>query len=406
MNEKKLLAASANSRKAWELLTAHVEDGDFTETGRRILSALGDYYTRDPAAKAVDRETFDGLVLQNVKIEKHRETFKLALEKLWQVDVSPLNVASLVLSAKRDAVLARLSTASVAQESPETILPLMEEYSALCKADALEGGPKGPEVFRGLTLREIYGETGKEELVQVLPIPLNVRLGGGLLRGNHLIVAARPEMGKTAFLVNMCFGFLKQRLKVVYFINEEGPRHIQPRMISRLVNKTPEECRKDIDAVDAEAKAKGLDNFVVVDLQPGTLAEIEAIVEEEKPDVIILDQLRNIMVKREDNFTRQLEKVAIGARQIGRRHNCVVISATQAGGSAEGKAVLDMGDIDSSNTGIPAQADVLLGIGADKDDQASNRRVLSLIKNKRSGNHEFFPVRLIPQLNKYMGLGD
>ncbi len=43
MNEKKLLAASANSRKAWELLTAHVEDGDFTETGRRILSALGDY---------------------------------------------------------------------------------------------------------------------------------------------------------------------------------------------------------------------------------------------------------------------------------------------------------------------------------------------------------------------------
>jgi hypothetical protein len=29
-----------------------------------------------------------------------------------------------------------------------------------------------------------------------------------------------------------------------------------------------------------------------------------------------------------------------------------------------------------------------------------------LIKNKRSGNHEFFPVRLIPQLNKYMGLGE
>jgi hypothetical protein len=68
--------------------------------------------------------------------------------------------------------------------------------------------------------------------------------------------------------------------------------------------------------------------------------------------------------------------------------------------------VLDMGDIDSSSTGIPAQADVLIGIGADKDDQASNRRVISLIKNKRSGNHEFFPVRLIPQLNKYMGLGE
>ena len=406
MNEKKLLASAASSRKAWDLLTAHVEERDLTETGRRILAVLSDYYARDPAAKAVDRETFDAMVLQSVTVDKHKETFKLALEKLWQVDVSPLNFTSLVLAAKREAVLSRLSAASVAQDDPETILPLVEEYTALCKADALEDGPKGPEVFRGLTLREIYGAEGKEELVGVLPIALNTRLGGGLLRGNHLIIAARPEMGKTAFLVNMCFGFLKQKLKVVYFINEEGPKHIQPRMISRLVQKDAAECRKDIDAVDAEAEAKGISNFVVVDLQPGTLAEIEAIVEEEKPDVIVLDQLRNIMVKKEDNFTRQLEKVAIGVRQIGRRHNCVVISATQAGKSAEGKAVLDMGDIDSSSTGIPAQADVLLGIGADKDDQASNRRVISLIKNKRSGNHEFFPVRLIPQLNKYMGLGE
>ena len=82
MNEKKLLAASANSRKAWELLTAHVEEGDFTETGRRILGVLSDYYKRDPGAKAADREIFDGLVLQSITIEKHKETFKLALEKL------------------------------------------------------------------------------------------------------------------------------------------------------------------------------------------------------------------------------------------------------------------------------------------------------------------------------------
>jgi hypothetical protein len=53
-----------------------------------------------------------------------------------------------------------------------------------------------------------------------------------------------------------------------------------------------------------------------------------------------------------------------------------------------------MGDVDSSNTGIPAQADVMIGIGMSREDELNNRRVISLPKNKPGGNHDAFPVQV------------
>ena len=53
-----------------------------------------------------------------------------------------------------------------------------------------------------------------------------------------------------------------------------------------------------------------------------------------------------------------------------------------------------MGDIDSSNTGIPAQADILIGLGANAQDVDMGRRIISLPKNKRGGNHDNFPVQV------------
>ena len=64
-----------------------------------------------------------------------------------------------------------------------------------------------------------------------------------------------------------------------------------------------------------------------------------------------------------------------------------------------------MGDVDNSNTGIPAQADVMIGIGATSEDESQGRRVLSLPKNKRSGNHEYFAVNVDPQLSRVRSAG-
>ena len=78
---------------------------------------------------------------------------------------------------------------------------------------------------------------------------------------------------------------------------------------------------------------------------------------------------------------------------------------TQAGDSAARKAVLDLGDVDYSNTGIPAQADLMVGLGANDHHAKNGEIVFSLPKNKISGVHEYFACAVEPQLSKIVSLG-
>ena len=119
--------------------------------------------------------------------------------------------------------------------------------------------------------------------------------------------------------------------------------------------------------------------------------------------MLVLDQLRNLNMKQ-DNYVLALEQAAKQARQWAKRYSCVVVSVTQAGDSAEGKSVLDMGDVDYSNTGIPAQADLMIGLGANKKNASRGEIVFNLPKNKISGKHEYFPVATDPTLSQLIPL--
>ena len=108
------------------------------------------------------------------------------------------------------------------------------------------------------------------------------------------------------------------------------------------------------------------------------------------------------MAVKSDTRTNQLEEAANAMRNIAKRYDAIAITVTQAGDSAQGKAVLDMGDVDSSNTGIPGACDVLLGIGGTEQQIAQGIRTLSLSKNKIGGVHDSFPVRFNPRISKFV----
>jgi hypothetical protein len=106
---------------------------------------------------------------------------------------------------------------------------------------------------------------------------------------------------------------------------------------------------------------------------------------------VILDQLRNMRVKSEGR-TAELEAAGREARAIAKDFNVLVVSITQAGDSASGKAFLEMSDVDSSKTGIPASADLMIGLGADDIMKSNGILGLSLPKNKLSGLHDKLTV--------------
>lgn len=156
---------------------------------------------------------------------------------------------------------------------------------------------------------------------------------------------------------------------------------------------------RDKDKAMALAEERGYGRCAFVGLSPGNLYEVEALVRRHEPNVVIVDQMRNIRAKTE-NRTQQLEVVAQELRNIARRHNCVMVSMTQVGDSGRNKLELNDGDIDGSNTGIPGACDVIVMIGSNEDFELRDLRRLTLAKNKRGGDHSSFTVSVDRRLSR------
>lgn len=397
MSTKRCLASILKSRDAY------VKIGDLlTDLGPQeqlIMEGVKEYYDRDPAAQSVDAEVLCSALSRKLQNPKHQDTLSTIVRGLASSDASPQNVVADFIETRRGAAASRLATALAAGKGVEDVAPLLEEYEEWATKLELDDG-QSTEVAVAKSVKELVAKrTSAGGLIPIAPSTLNERVGGGLLRGHHLIVFARPEVGKTMVLLNMACVMAREGLKVLYVSNEDPLDDIVMRSVCRLSDATRHEVMADPEGAEVTATERGYSRLVFAELAPGTPAEIEALVEEHRPDVVFIDQLRNLNVK-EDNFVRALEKAASAVRNIGKRQGVLVVSATQAGDSASGKSVLDMGDVDNSNTGIPAQADVLLGVGMSPDDEARGMRVFSLCKNKPGGNHDYFTVNVEPAKSK------
>ena len=389
--ERDILAAACDSREAYNRILAHLGTDDLTESGRMVWDVIDAYYCRDTSIQYVQIDTLDEQVRSSVTNPKHKETLSTIVQGVRDRDVSGLNVVSALVDVKKEVAGSKLAQAILSGGDTTELMAAYQELDSM--EDLGEAKESEKPVFGWNPTDESAEEAGA--LIGIAPSSLNTRLGGGCMRGHHIIVFARPEMGKTSFLANLTAGFLQQDLKVLYVGNEDPITDIRTKFLSRVIGWTKDDINEDKPgAYSVALETTNWSNLGTTQLAPGTPMEIEDLVKEHRPDVLLVDQLRNLVVRtnKSDGVVQHLEAAAKAVRQIGIRNKCLVISVTQAGDSASGKAILDMSDVDSSKTGIPAQADVMIGIGASSEDEAASRRVLSLPKNKRTGRHEFFPV--------------
>ena len=396
MSERNLLASCLRSRKAFEVVADKVSDA-LSEQGTLIMKHAAAYYDRDVDAQSIDTEVLTNELGRSLSNPKHKEMFTTLVKDLAGLEVSPDNVVHDYLAIQREAAGAKLASALIAGDNPEKATQLIEEYESWCSGELAE---EEDDVLQAYDVRALVKDNFDDRaLIKLYPKSLNDRLDGGALRGHHIVIFARPEMGKTLLTINLVYGFLRQNLTVLYIGNEEPVVDTALRMVCRLTERTKYEVHDNPEDAMKIAMDNGYGNVILASLSPGSPREIQKLITEYAPDVLVIDQLRNLSVGKTEGFTQQLEAAATAARRLGKRNNCLTVSVTQAGDSASGKAVLEMGDVDNSNTGIPAQADVMIGIGATQEDEAQGRRVLSLPKNKRSGNHEFFAVGIDPSIS-------
>ena len=213
----------------------------------------------------------------------------------------------------------------------------------------------------------------------------------GVGPGNLVIIFARPEVGKTAFWVNLVAGpngFAEQGAKIHAFINEEPAVRTQMRAITCFTGLNREQISENID--DAYEEWKRIkDNIEMIDTVDWTVQDIDRHCEKYNPDVVVIDQLDKIGIT--GSYARTDEKlraIYTSAREIAKRRNCVVIAISQASADAQNRNSISFDMMENSKTGKAAEADLIIGIGSNTTaDPINNARVLNVSKNKITGWH-------------------
>lgn len=396
--EHKILAAIIADRKSFDRVDAHLSHDDVTPEGAIILKHVRQFYAKDPQANKADLAAIRARVHRGLTNPKHQELFDIVFQQIKDTDVSAVNVVDDVIAAKREAAEMALAEAIHAKDRGR-IDQLMDKLGSLHIDDELQGAVH--EEYQGLDAAGLIDTFDKNHLIRVAPRSLNRRLNGGVLRGHHIVIVAYPETGKTALVLTMATGFVAQGLKVLYVGNEDPTKAIVRRFVSCVTGWREDMINADPDGAVAAAKAKGYDNAVFVGLSGGSLHDIRALCSKHNPDILIVDQIRNLSVQAE-NRTNQLEAVARGMRNLAREFDLVSISVTQGADSARGKLVLDMGDVDGSNVGIPGAADVMVMVGMNPDYDSQDRRMITLAKNKVGGDHSYWPVGIRRELSRFV----
>jgi len=375
--ERKLLSAAIQDRGAFEAIELAGEGDRFDDTLVPLWGLIKAYYDRDESAAHADPDLLRSELEANALNPKRGRQDVELLNGIVAEEVSVGNVKHILRKQVCDRAGLALAAALAGRKPEAEVRAALEAYE---QAVATFDGAEEDDVVSWT--EAITREVDSGQRMALSPKVLNQYIRGGVLPGHNVTIFGRPESGKTALAITMACGFARRGYKVLYVGNEDPIQDLMIRAVCNLTGWTADEVAADPDRAEAIARDKGALNLVMVELAPGTVREIEAMVKKHKPDVLFVDQLRNVVAGKSDNYTRLLDMNAQAIRAIGKRHGIATVSVTQAGDSADGRPILTMGDVDSSNTGIPGAADLMIGVGVTEALDTGGQRMLSLCKNK------------------------
>jgi archaellum biogenesis ATPase FlaH len=394
--DRKLIAAAMRDRGAYEAVLGSPAPETFDEVLSPVWKGVVRYYERDPGAANVDPELLGGSLAAGEASPKHKRQTAELIGGLANEDVSVENVRALIRDQQRETLGMALAAAIAGRKTEQEIGEALQAYeAAIGGSDDDDSGPTGPD-WEGI----LRGRIDRSNRMPLSPRVLNQHIAGGVCPGHNITLFGRPEAGKTALALTMACGFARRNKRVLYIGNEDPVEDLMVRAITNLTDATADEVAQDPDRYERLALENGARNMVFRATAPGTIREIEALIKRHKPDVLFVDQLRNLQSAKSDNYTQLLDKNAQAVRALGKKYNLVTVSVTQAGDSATGRPILDMGDVDSSNTGIPGAADLMIGVGVTEALDNAGQRMLSLCKNKLGVVRAQVPVSLDPFRSK------
>ena len=348
--ERKIIHVLLDNRESFDSILPYLEKEDFSDKGQILVEQIKHYYEIDPAASCVDRD----ILMSRIEREypKHADAFAAVVAA--QETTSSRNIVEEYFNLKKEACGERLGSLLISGKAgSRESMELLEQYKRLC--DGYTGDLEEEySIYQDYGVEQLVESVSPENLIQVWPKVLNDTLDGGVPPGTHILIYARPETGKSMFVINMASKFVQNGHKALYIGNEDPYNMMLMRFINRLSGMTRHEVVADWQRAQDIARDNGYGLLNFVPLHPGSCWDVRRIADSKEPDIIIVDQVRNLGTgKKQFSKVEQLEYVTKYMRDLNKEMGTLGVSVTQAGDSAEGKLELAMNDIDFSNCLAP-----------------------------------------------------
>lgn len=376
-------------RKDYKKLIYSVPVSAVDPKTKALLDDFGKYFEKFPEHEQIDlqvflpafkrwhpsmnEEQFNSYVgvLRNITEDVDENTRSGILGDLYELDLGT-----------------QVANRCAAYDSGDLSMPLADELTALIDAYKINIGAK--------TVSWIDTPIGDLLLDEIEERGIRWRLNSlnecmrPLRPGDFGIIAARPDKGKTTMLSSEVT-FMAPQLpadKNILWLNNEGPgKRIIPRLyqsalglpISELI-----ELNKAGKLESAYTDVVGRrDRIRVVDIHGFHVGQVEAIIENSAPGVIIFDMIDHIRgFSGEARTDLQLEEMYKWARERAVKYDCICLATSQISNEGDGLQYPTLGMLKDSKTGKQGACDFQMMIGASNDDNLKYSRYISLPKNK------------------------
>lgn len=229
--------------------------------------------------------------------------------------------------------------------------------------------------------------------------------------GDFVLIAARPDRGKTSFCASELTHMASQvdsiypgEKRSILWFNNEGPgRQIILRNFQAAINATTEDLAKlsntPADVGQGQYKTMVRQSYATaLGGRPGVLRvfdihdmwnhEVEDIMKMYKPAVVLFDMVDNIKfggtASNNGQRTDQLlEAMYQWARLMGVKHDCAVLATSQLSADADGVPYPTLPQLKDSKTGKQGAADVIITLGHVNEPSLESSRYIGTTKNKR-----------------------
>ncbi len=247
---------------------------------------------------------------------------------------------------------------------------------------------------------------------------LNVSIGP-ITRGSFVVLAARPEVGKTTFLVSELTRMVRfahctelQERPIIILNNEEPSNRIMLRVVQSYFGITLEALEKDVTKYE-EIYQKEVGNRILViseDSGFNNIKSLDSLFREYNPCMIafnMLDKVNGFNSEQRDDL--RLGKLYWWARDKANQYG-PVIALSQLDASAEGEKWITQDKLRGSKTDKASEADVIIGMGkVNNDPTLEHIRYLHMSKNKLPGGpktkeefrHGYFEVKIRPEIARF-----